>query len=190
MNIEKPITQMLHFFAVCLMLMCFALNAQTLREDASLSDKAEGAPGATKLKAGSTVKVLKRQGFWVEVDAGGKNGWLKASQLNFTGATGGPTAIDTGRLGTGNIVATSAARGLSAKDLVSGKPNFEEVKKLDALSFDPAGIDSFVVLGGVVPSKEKIQLAAAKPAAPAAAAPSPNGATQAPATKKKDDDEW
>ena len=128
MNIEKPITQMLHLFAACLLLMCFAVNAQTLREDASLSDKAEGAPGATKLKAGSSVKVLKRQGFWVEVDAGGKNGWLKASQLNFTGATGGPTAIDTGRLGTGNIVATSAARGLSAKDLVSGKPNFEEVK--------------------------------------------------------------
>jgi len=87
-------------------------------------------------------------------------------------------------------VATSAARGLSAKDLVSGKPNFEEVKKLDALSFDPAGIDGFVALGGVVPSKEKIQLAAAKPAAPPSAASSPSGATPAPATKKKDDDEW
>lgn len=190
MNIKKPITQTLAFFAACLMLMFLTVNAQTLREDASLSDKAEGVPGATKLKAGSSVKVLKRQGFWVEVDAGGKNGWLKASQLNFTGATGGPTAIDTGRLGTGNIVATSAARGLSAKDLVSGKPNFEEVKKLDGLSFDPAGIDGFVALGGVVPSKEKIQLAAAKPVAPPTAAPSPNGATPAPATKKKDDDEW
>ena len=130
MNIKKPVTQILHLFLACLMLMCFTVNAQTLREDAILSDKAEGAPGATKLKAGSSVKVLKRQGFWVEVDAGGKNGWLKASQLNFTGATGGPTAIDTGRLGTGNIVATSAARGLSAKDLVSGKPNFDEVKQL------------------------------------------------------------
>ena len=190
MNIKNPITQILHLLVACLMLMCFNVNAQTLREDASLSDKAEGAPGATKLKAGSSVKVLKRQGFWVEVDAGGKNGWLKASQLNFTGATGGPTAIDTGRLGTGNIVATSAARGLSAKDLVSGKPNFEEVKKLDSLSFDPAGIDAFVAAGGVVPSKEKIQLAAAKPAAPASAASSPSGATPAPATKKKDDDEW
>jgi len=190
MNIKKPIAQMLQFFVACLLLICFNANAQTLREDASLSDKAEGPPGATKLKAGSSVKVLKRQGFWVEVDAGGKNGWLKASQLNFTGATGGPTAIDTGRLGTGNIVATSAARGLSAKDLVSGKPNFEEVKKLDGLSFDPAGIDGFVALGGVVPSKEKIQLAAAKPAAPASAASSPSGATPAPATKKKDDDEW
>ena len=67
MNIKNLITQMLHFFAVCLLLMSFTANAQTLREDASLSDKAEGAPGATKLKAGSSVKVLKRQGFWVEV---------------------------------------------------------------------------------------------------------------------------
>ena len=39
-------------------------------------------------------------------------------------------------------------------------------------------------------SKEKIQLAAAKPAAPPSAASSPSGATPAPATKKKDDDEW
>ncbi len=176
---------------IFLSLLCFgvSVSAQTLREDANLIDKPDGAPGPTKLKAGASVKVLKRQGFWVEVDAGGKNGWLKASQLNFTGATGGPTAIDTGRLGTGNIVATSAARGLSAKDLVSGKPNFDEVKKLDTLGFDPAGIDSFVAQGGVVPSKEKIQLAAVKPAAPAQPASSSSGGA-APTTPKKDSDEW
>lgn len=190
MNIDKPRLQTLHLFVACLMLMCFTVNAQTLREDASLSDKSEGAPGATKLKAGSSVKVLKRQGFWVEVDAGGKNGWLKASQLNFTGSTGGPTAIDTGRLGTGNIVATSAARGLSAKDLVSGKPNFEEVKKLDELSFDPAGIEGFIASGGIVPSKEIVQLAASKPVAIPTAASSVNGSAPAPVTKKKDADEW
>ena len=97
MNIKKPIMQMLHFSVACLLLMCFTVNAQTLREDASLSDKAEGAPGATKLKAGSSVKVLKRQGFWVEVDAGGKNGWLKASQLNFTVAPRPSTQADLGR---------------------------------------------------------------------------------------------
>jgi len=176
---------------VCLFLwMELSAFGQVLRDDAALFDKPDGAPGPTKLKAGASIKVLKRQGFWVEVDAGGKNGWLKASQLNFTGGAGGPTAIDTGRLGTGNIVATSAARGLSAKDLVSGKPNFDEVKKLDALAFDPSGIDSFVVQGGVVPSKEKIQLAAAKPATPAQPANSSSGASAAPTTPKKDSDEW
>jgi len=190
MNIEKPFAQLFRLFLCLLMLLCLSANGQILREDASLSDKAEGAPGTTKLKAGSSVKVLKRQGFWVEVDAGGKNGWLKASQLNFTGSTGGPTAIDTGRLGTGNIVATSAARGLSAKDLVSGKPNFEEVKKLDDLSFDPAGIEGFIGSGGIVPSKEIVQLAASKPVAIPTAASSVNGSTPAPVTKKKDADEW
>ena len=190
MNIDKAILSLSRIAAISLMLTCALAHAQTLREDASLSDKAEGSPGANKIKAGTSLKVLKRQGFWVEVDVGGKKGWLKASQLNFTGATGGPTAIDTGRLGTGNIVATSAARGLSAKDLVNGKPNFEEVKKLDTLSFDPVGIEGFVTSGGVVPSKEKIQLAAAKPTAPVSTPNSASGVTTAPANKKKDDDEW
>lgn len=174
------------------MFMAFSIAAhgQVLREEAALSDKPEGAPGAVKLKAGSPVKVLKRQGFWVEVDAGGKNGWIKAALINFTGSTGGPTAIDTGRLGTGNIVATSAARGLSAKDLINGKPNFDEVKKLDGLASNPAGVESFVLAGGAVPSKEKIQLTAAKPAAPASAAASSAGSAPSNNAKKKDDDEW
>ena len=73
---------------LCSVCLLAGVQAQVVRDEASLFDKPEGAPGATKLKAGSSVKVLKRQGFWVEVDAGGKNGWLKASQLNFTGATG------------------------------------------------------------------------------------------------------
>lgn len=167
------------------------VHAQTLREESPLFDKPDGKPGAVKIKSGTPVKALKRQGFWVEVDAEGKTGWLKASQLNFAGATGGPTAIDTGRLGTGNIVATSAARGLSAKDLVSGQPNFNEASKLDALAVTPQAAQAFMVAGGLQPVSEKVQLTAPKPASTAvpatSGAPSATGVTP---TKKKGDDDW
>jgi hypothetical protein len=165
--------------------------AQTVREEATLLDKPDGKPGSVKLAAGSPVKTLKRQGFWVEVDAAGKTGWLKVSQINFAGATGGSTAIDTGRLGTGNIVATSAARGLSAKDLVSGQPDFNEANKLELLTATPATVQTFLVAGNVTAISQKIQLTAPRPA-PAAtpAAGSGQGAGSSSSTKKKGDDEW
>lgn len=176
-----------------LILCSFSLvaNCQTLREDTVLLDKPDGKPAATKIAAGSPVKALKRQGFWVEVDATGKVGWLKVSQINFAGAAGGATAIDTGRLGTGNIVATSAARGLSAKDLVSGQPNFDEANKLDLLMAQPSAVQPFLVAGGVVAINQKIQLSALRttaPAMPANAGVQPAGTTSP--AKKKGDDEW
>jgi hypothetical protein len=166
-------------------------GAQSLREEAVLLDKPDGKPGSVKLVAGSPVKTLKRQGFWVEVDSAGKTGWLKVSQINFAGATGGATAIDTGRLGTGNIVATSAARGLSAKDLVSGQPDFNEVNKLDALTAPPQMVQSFLVSGGLVALTEKIQLNVPRPAPTAPKAEGVNSSNNDPSTpKKKADDEW
>ena len=165
------------------------LHAQTVREEAVLLDKPEGKPGAVKVTAGSPVKALRRQGFWVEVDAAGKVGWLKVSQLNFAGATGGPTAIDTGRLGTGNIVATSVARGLSAKDLISGQPNYDEANKLDALNVQPQAVQSFLLAGGVVAINEKIQLVAPRPAAAPSAEHGNETGIPAP-SKKKDNEDW
>lgn len=137
--------------------------AQTVREDVTLFDKPDGNQLAIKLKGGTLVKMLKRQGFWVEIDAGGKQGWLKVSTINFSSGTAGPTTIETGRLGTGNIVATSAARGLSAKDLLQGKPNYEEVTKLEKISFELASLQTFRAQGGVQPISLNVVLTSAKP---------------------------
>jgi hypothetical protein len=188
---NKTYAYLLRWMLLIGSLVFLTAQAQTVREEAVLLDKPDGKPGSVKLAAGSPVKTLKRQGFWVEVDSAGKTGWLKVSQINFAGATGGATAIDTGRLGTGNIVATSAARGLSAKDLVSGQPNFEEANKLDTLTPQPAVVQSFLVAGSVVAINQKIQLTAPRPtpaATPAAGAGQSSGSSSS--TKKKGDDEW
>ena len=174
-----------------------AAPAQTLREEAALFDKPDGAPQGAKLKAATPLKLLKRQGFWVEVDAGGKSGWLKVSAVSFAGASG-PVAIDTGRMGTGNIVATSAARGLSAKDLLEGKPNLEEAARLEALALDASGVPAFRTQGGVQPVAPVAALTAPRQVATAGnAAGTPAGSNapagaNAPAAngKKKGDDDW
>ena len=177
-----------------------ALFAQTLREETGLFDRVDGTQSASKLNAGTPVKPLKRQGFWLEVDAGSKSGWLKVSAVNFSSGASGPTAIDTGRLGTGNIVATSVARGLSAKDLLEGKPNFVEAGKLDLLGADAAAVDALRLQGETKLVVLTIALAAPAPTpAPPAAPPSATGtqpvaaAAGAAATatgKKKDGDDW
>jgi len=190
-NTNKKNSHILRWILLIGSVFLFSAHAQTLREEVVLLDKPDGKPGNVKLAVGSPIKTLKRQGFWVEVDAAGKTGWLKVSQINFAGATAGATAIDTGRLGTGNIVATSAARGLSAKDLISGQPNFEEANKLDTLSAQPAMVQSFLAAGSVVAINQKIQLTAPRPtpaATPAAGAGQSSGSSSP--TRKKGDDEW
>ena len=190
-NTKNALLRPVHWFSLFIFSCALVAQAQTVREEALLLDKPDGKPGNVKLAAGSPVKAVKRQGFWVEVDASGKTGWLKVSQINFAGATGGATAIDTGRLGTGNIVATSAARGLSAKDLVSGQPDFNEVNKLDGLTAPPQMVQSFLVAGGLVALTEKIQLNVPRPAPTAPKAEGVNSSNNDPSTpKKKADDEW
>ncbi len=174
------------------------IQAQTLKENTGLFDKPDGAKTADA-KAGTPLKITKRQGFWVEVDAGGKKGWVKLGVVNMASTTGGSVALDTGRTGKGNIVSTSAARGLSAKDLLQGKPDPQAVVKLESYVLDATVVPSFRTEGGIHPLTEKIALTAppAEPAAKSEAKPEEKKATETTADedydtpkKKKRKDDW
>lgn len=134
-----------------------AMQAQSLKENTGLFDKPDGAKTADA-KAGTPLKITKRQGFWVEVDAGGKKGWVKLGSVNMASTTGGSVALDTGRTGKGNIVSTSAARGLSAKDLLQGKPDPQAVVKLESYVLDVSVVPAFRTEGSILPLTEKIVL--------------------------------
>ena len=164
-------------------LVCIALlpslvaMAQTLKEDTPLFDKPEGAKLASG-KAGAAIKIKRRQGFWVEIDLEGKSGWVQLAKINLSGGSGGPIAIDTGRTSTGNIVSTSSARGLSAKDLLNGKPDRQAVARLERFVIDDSAVARFRSDGDISVLREKVVLTAqAQP-------PS----TKAPASQRKDDE--
>lgn len=171
-------------FSAGVMLALFSvhLQAQTLKENAGLFDKPDGAKTA-EAKAGTPLKISKRQGFWVEVDAGGKKGWVKLGQVNMASNSGGAVALDTGRTGKGNIVATSAARGLSAKDLLQGKPDPQAVVKLESYVLDATVVPGFRSEGGINPLTEKIALTAP----PAETAPKAEEKPKAAETSADDD---
>jgi hypothetical protein len=184
----------MHKFKLLLLLTLIVgtASAQTMKEDAMLAEQPEGSKGI-QLKAGTAVKMRKRQGFWVEIDAGGKVGWVKLGQLNLAAANAGPIALETGRTGTGNIVSTSAARGLSAKDLLEGKPDLLGLAKLEALTIETSALEAFRTEGSIVPLTEKIALAFPAPVAKpekAKTVQSDDDFDEAPKKSKKGGDDW
>ena len=127
------------------------LHAQTLNKavDLRVSPTAD-AKLLKNLPVGTALKLIKREGFWVEVDASGIKGWLKLSDVSMSqGATSGIGALDTGRTSKGNIVSTSAARGLTAKELVSAKPDLVELEHLKSLSISAQEAQQFAQAAGL-----------------------------------------
>lgn len=174
-------------------------HAQAMKVDTELLGEPGGSPNQQKIKAGESVQILRRNGFWVEIQAGSnQKGWAKAASIDFSNAAKGPVAIDTGRLGSGNIVATSAARGLSAKDLQQGSPNITAVEKLDAIVAQALPVKVFREQADIIPAAGNFALAAPPPrsadtAPPPAAASNGQPAKPQPSSKpkaKKDDDDW
>lgn len=172
-------------------------RAQTIRADTAAMVEPGGKTAAFSVKAGIPVRALGRQGFWVQIEAGGRAAWVKASALSFSAGSGIPVAIDTGRLGRGNIVATSAARGLSAKDILGGIPRLDEVRRLAGFTAEAAAIQDFVAQGSVqpparatvlheLPATTRVAAETAKPGATVGAVtPSPGKAAQ-----PSDSDAW
>jgi hypothetical protein len=152
--------------------------------------RAEPQPSAktvASLPAAAKVAIARREGFWVQVSAGPARGWLRVTDLSFAQPGGAVSlaGLDSGRLGKNNIVATSAARGLSVSDLQQAKPDFAAVAALTSLSAQPATLQAFRAAGAL----REVTLAPlpqrSGSARPAAAATAP-----APAAKGKDNEDW
>ena len=176
-------------------LFCMVCYSQVLKEDSRLMDKPSGAPVGSAIATGTPVKIIERQGFWVHVEVSGRNGWMKASGLSFTSGGNKVTAIDTGRLGSGNIVSTAATRGLSAKDLLNGTPRTDEVAKMSQFQPDQSSIKEFIAQGNVIalagsPVLRMVSPQSAMSAASSSSAVKSSDVTPAKSSVKKDSDEW
>lgn len=128
----------------------YSLNANAQLTKAKVDLR--GAPDSASKVVGSlqpetSVKIIKRQGFWLEVESKGAKGWVKAASISFPTSTSGLSSLKTGREGKGNIVSTSAARGLSSKELVSAKPDLEQVRRLESLAVDTSAASKFALQG-------------------------------------------
>lgn len=99
------------------------------------------------LDKGASITVGSRSGIWYAAQSPAE-GWIKITDVTIPNKGDGSSALAglvSGRMGSGNSVASSGARGLDGDAVVTGKPDFEAVKELYALqnSGDSLGADFF-----------------------------------------------
>jgi hypothetical protein len=191
-NILNTLAMRLLFSMICYIAFAVAsqAHAQMLSKAADL--KAEPAAEAKTVKslpANSVAKIFKRQGFWVEIESGGSKGWIKLSDLNMS-ASGGASlnAMETGRTGKGNIVSTSAARGLSAKELVAAKPDPQQFEQLKALAVSASDAENFAQSSGLKSRTVTLLVTPVATASNTTAAHN-SGSSRRKSNKNEDDDE-
>jgi hypothetical protein len=85
------------------------------------------------------VEVLRQQGAWSLVTSAGKQGWMRSLNLRIgvaaSGQASGLLALESGRSGGGNAIATLGIRGVS-------KPGADKAAALQALEAIAAGADA------------------------------------------------
>lgn len=166
---------------------------QSVREETRLLDKPSGEPRGGKIMPGTAVRFIERQGFWIHVEVSSQRGWLRASQIRFSSDQTGSISLDSGRMGSGNIVSISAARGLSAKDLLNGKPNLSDVGRLESIRVDAKDVQAFALAGNLRPPPGSVKLITPAPFSGRGIVPGGAGLSQPPSSgseKKKNDEDW
>ena len=110
---------------------------------------AAAATGA--VKAGATVDIVQRKGFWAQVKSGPQTGWLKLSRLSLGGGVSGNeiAALASGRTGSGNVVSASGGRGLDAADFERATPDGAAVAALSRTAASEAAAAQFARAGGL-----------------------------------------
>ena len=142
--------------AAVLALACGLAQAETATavRQTELKDKPfSDAKTLASVPAQSKVEIVKRQGSWSQVKAGGKTGWVKMLSLRVEGgsAKAGDSGLkslfsvaSTGRSGS---TMTTGVRGLSEEKLHNPQPNPQALQELNGYGVDKGEAQKFAAAG-------------------------------------------
>ena len=124
-----------------------ALKADSLRAEPFNDAKTVG-----NIARGDSVEIITKKGAWLQVKAKKSTGWIRILSLKRGGSSTASKAksvldVASGRAGTGQIVATTGVRGLSAEDLKAAKFNEEEMKSMESYTESAADGNKFADAG-------------------------------------------
>ncbi len=123
------------------------VRAQTFTADTPILAAPEaGAAAVAQARAGATLRLLQRRGFWLEVESGTARGWVRVSGV--TRATG-LAALETGRTGAHNIVAIASARSGPPRAGQGGRGEAASATRLDAWRAPPDQLAGFAQEGAL-----------------------------------------
>ena len=155
------------FLTVCLLLplgagtdIAQAVQKKTATQEESVALKADklvaepfaDAKQVGTLAKGDAVTILTKKGGWIQVKAGGAQGWVRMLSVRRGSAGKGNAAKDvaalsTGRAGTGQIVSTTGVRGLSEEELKMAKYDEKELMKAESSAVAKADAAKFAQKG-------------------------------------------
>lgn len=124
-----------------------AIAAKANKKAAIRAEASSSSEAVTSIDKNSDISLGSRNGIWYAVQSPSE-GWIKITDVTIPSSGNGSSVLAglaSGRLGGGNSVASSGARGLDGDAVVTGDPDFEAVKELAALqdSGDSLGADFF-----------------------------------------------
>jgi hypothetical protein len=128
-----------------------ALKADTLRAQPYSDAKTAGS-----LSRGDSVDILGKQGAWLKVKTAKSTGWVRLLSVkrgttgsSASGQVSGALNVASGRAGTGQVVATTGVRGLSAEELKSATFNEDEIKQMESYEQSKPAAQKFAGSGGL-----------------------------------------
>lgn len=95
------------------------------------------------LEERAQLKVLSRQGGWVQVESGALSGWVRMLSIRTNSGqasvvSGLKSLFNVARSGSSGTTVTTGVRGLDKEQIQNAKPNPEELRKLAALAVTKA----------------------------------------------------
>lgn len=128
-------------------------SGKTLRAADMRAKPFNDAAVVVNLPASTPLVVLSRKGSWAQVQAGGKQGWIKvlniitqSGKTSNEGLASASKALTTGSSGKNS---STAVRGFSKDDLKKAEPAPAEVDKLDKMGRSEADATAFARTTGL-----------------------------------------
>lgn len=115
---------------------CAGEYGTALKNDALRAEPFLDAQAVATLAAGDKVDIIKREGGWLQVKAGGQQGWVHMLSIRRgeahkgSGEAAGVLGLPSGRSGTGGLVVSTGIRGMNvgSTGAASGTADAEAVQ--------------------------------------------------------------
>lgn len=138
--------------------LALAAPGLALKDENLLAQPNATAAAVGKMTKGATVDIVAKQGGWLQVKAGGKQGWVRLLSVR-AGAGGaggdglagvaGVAGAVTQKSDPSRVVAVAGVRGLNEEDLKGAKFNAAELAKLESFTVTSTQAKAFAEKSGL-----------------------------------------
>lgn len=132
--------------------LALAAPGVALKDESILSKPAAASAAVGKMSKGMSVDIVAKQGGWLQVKAGGKQGWVRLLSVragsggtasNGLAGVAGVAGAATQKSDPSRVVAVAGVRGLNEEDLKGAKFNAEELAKLEGYAVSASQAQAF-----------------------------------------------